>query len=101
MYACKHHDPSRIYYQYILYTFTDQSCVLKWHERYNIIKGICEGVKYLHTESGNPIYHLDLKPENILLDRNKIPKIGDFGISRLTAAGSMQTFFMQNIAGTL
>ncbi|KAI4978717.1 hypothetical protein ZWY2020_015470 [Hordeum vulgare] len=80
---------------------SDVSCGLKWHERYTIIKGICEGLKYLHTGCGNPIYHLDLKPENILLNRNKIPKIGDFGISRLPAAGSMQTFVTQNIAGTL
>ncbi|XP_037454358.1 disease resistance protein Pik-2-like [Triticum dicoccoides] len=79
---------------------SDESCGLQWHERYTIIKGICEGLKYLHTGSGNPIYHLDLKPENILLDMNKIPKIGDFGISRLPA-GSMQTFVTQKISGTL
>lgn len=29
------------------------------------------------------IYHLDLKPENILLDENMMPKLADFGLSRL------------------
>jgi serine/threonine protein kinase len=27
--------------------------------------------------------HFDLKPDNILLDRSMVPKIGDFGLSRL------------------
>lgn len=79
---------------------SDESCGLKWHSRYKILKGICEGLKYLHTGSKKPIYHLDLKPENIFLDGNMIPKIGDFGISRLPA-GSMQTCVTQNISGTL
>ena len=50
--------------------------------RYTIIKGICNGLKYLHEELKPPIFHLDLKPSNILLDKNMIPKIADFGLSR-------------------
>ncbi|XP_037408793.1 uncharacterized protein LOC119270845 [Triticum dicoccoides] len=53
-----------------------------WHMRYTIIKGICNGLKYLHEELKPPIFHLDLKPANILLDKNMIPKIADFGLSR-------------------
>lgn len=48
-----------------------------------LIKGICMGLKYLHEELESPIYHLDLKPANILLDENMMPKIADFGLSRL------------------
>jgi serine/threonine protein kinase len=48
-------------------------------ERYEIIKGICEGLHYLHAIH---ILHLDLKPANILLDDNMVPKIADFGLSR-------------------
>ena len=55
---------------------------LDWHARFKIIKGICEGLKYLHDELEEPIYHLDLKPDNILLDKDMVPKIADFGISR-------------------
>lgn len=40
------------------------------------------GLKYLHMGS-SPIQHLDLKPDNILLDQNMVPKIADFGLSRL------------------
>ncbi|KAB8112318.1 hypothetical protein EE612_050511, partial [Oryza sativa] len=62
----------------------DQSHVLEWHDRYAIIKGICQGLCYLHEELENkPIIHLDLKPSNILLDDNLLPKIADFGLSRL------------------
>ncbi|KAL6841167.1 hypothetical protein ACP4OV_029136 [Aristida adscensionis] len=54
-----------------------------WIVRYKIIKGICEGLKYLHQEAEVPILHFDLKPDNILLDVNMEPKIADFGLSRL------------------
>lgn len=59
--------------------FAEASNGLEWRKRYQIIKGICEGLHYLH-EMG--IVHLDLKPANILLDDNMVPKIADFGISR-------------------
>jgi len=62
---------------------SDESSGLGWHTRYKIIKGICEGLHYLHNGSKDPIYHLDLKPANILLDKDMVPKIGDFGLSRL------------------
>ncbi|XP_066341674.1 cysteine-rich receptor-like protein kinase 44 [Miscanthus floridulus] len=59
---------------------SDERSGLRWHSRYKIIKGICEGLKYLH---GERIFHLDLKPSNILLDKDMVPKIADFGLSRL------------------
>ncbi|OEL36783.1 Cysteine-rich receptor-like protein kinase 29, partial [Dichanthelium oligosanthes] len=78
---------------------SDESCGLDWHTRYKIIKGICEGLHYLHNGSRDPIYHLDLKPANILLDKNFVPKIGDFGLSRLI--DSTQTFTAERVKGTL
>jgi len=54
---------------------------LDWHARYQIINGICEGLHHLHKE--NNIIHMDLKPSNILLDDQMVPKIIDFGLSRL------------------
>ncbi|KAM3206213.1 hypothetical protein ACQJBY_061718 [Aegilops geniculata] len=59
-----------------------ESCKLDWDKCYKIIRGICEGLHYLHNDVP-PIYHLDLKPGNILLDKDMVAKIGDFGLSRL------------------
>ena len=77
---------------------TDESCGFGWHTRYKIIKGICEGLNYLHNGSKESIFHLDLKPANILLDRNMMPKIGDFGLSRLF--DSTETCSTKGIIGT-
>jgi len=70
---------------------------IDWHTRYNIIKGTCEGLKYFHIGLKNPIYHLDLKPGNILLDRNMVPKLADFGLSKILE----QTRSTDGVHGTL
>ncbi|PVH33625.1 hypothetical protein PAHAL_8G035100 [Panicum hallii] len=57
----------------------DASRGLEWRTCYQIIKGICEGLHYLHQQK---IVHLDLKPANILLDHSMVPKIADFGLSK-------------------
>uniref|UniRef100_A0ACD5WAN7 Uncharacterized protein n=1 Tax=Avena sativa TaxID=4498 RepID=A0ACD5WAN7_AVESA len=69
---------------------------MAWHTRFKIIKGICNGLLFLHRI---PIIHMDLKPENILLDHNMMPKIADFGLSRLF--GQEQTRAnTQNVVGS-
>ncbi|XP_044974540.1 U-box domain-containing protein 32-like isoform X2 [Hordeum vulgare subsp. vulgare] len=59
---------------------TDELSGLEWHIRYQTIKGICDGLQYLHKEKD--IVHMDLKPDNILMDDLMVPKITDFGISK-------------------
>lgn len=66
---------------HILLFSTDDKCRLQWSTRYKVIKGLCEGLDYLHQQD-KPIIHKDLKPSNILLDRNMVPKIVDFGLSK-------------------
>ncbi|RLN33570.1 hypothetical protein C2845_PM03G28660 [Panicum miliaceum] len=78
---------------------SDEHYGLDWHTRYAIIKGICMGLKYLHEELNPPIYHLDLKPANVLLDEKMVPKIADFGLSRLF--GEEQTRITKSSMGTL
>uniref|UniRef100_A0ACD5VDK2 Uncharacterized protein n=2 Tax=Avena sativa TaxID=4498 RepID=A0ACD5VDK2_AVESA len=79
--------------------FDDTDSNLDWDTRFKIIKGISEGVQYLHNLP-DAIIHLDINPQNILLDHNNVPKITNFLNSRLvnknktrvdtvTAMGSM------------
>lgn len=74
----------------------DPSSGLEWRDRYKIIKGICEGVNYLHKMG---IIHLDLKPANILMDNNMVPKITDFGLSRCFTEDQTRTI-VTKVAGT-
>jgi len=57
----------------------DASRGLEWRLRYQIIKGICEGLHYIH---GKKIVHGELRLTNVLLDDNMVPKIADFCLSR-------------------
>ncbi|XP_066355005.1 cysteine-rich receptor-like protein kinase 7 [Miscanthus floridulus] len=76
---------------------TDASCGLPWRKRYPIIKGVCEGLNYLHM---NRVIHLDLKPANILMDDSMEPKIADFGLSRCFDEGQ-SLVMVTKVAGTL
>lgn len=57
-----------------------------------MMKGILSGLGHLHSKR---VIHRDLKPDNILLQAN-IPRIADFGISRLLKT----TIASTNAAGT-
>ncbi|XBJ14515.1 hypothetical protein VPH35_006553 [Triticum aestivum] len=52
---------------------------LDWNQRYQIIKGICQGLHHLHDEMH--VVHRDIKPANILIGDNAVP-----GISHLLFA---------------
>lgn len=45
-----------------------------------ILKGTCSGMAHLHEEN---VVHRDLAARNVLLDHNLVPKLGDFGMSRV------------------
>ncbi|KAL6875613.1 hypothetical protein ACP4OV_013126 [Aristida adscensionis] len=71
---------------------------IDWDTQLKIIKGICNGLHFLHKDMDQPVVHMDLKPDNILLDDNMVPKIADFVLSRLF--GQEQTRMnTQNVVG--
>lgn len=67
---------------------TSQQIPLSLNRRLKIATEVAEALVYMHTSQSHPILHGDIKPENILLDNKYMPKLSDFGISRLLSMGS-------------
>ncbi|GMI82998.1 hypothetical protein like AT5G42440 [Hibiscus trionum] len=55
--------------------------LLCWCTRKKIVRGIANGLAYLH-ELDTPIIHRDIKASNVLLDQNFNAHISDFGLAR-------------------
>ncbi|KAG0529427.1 hypothetical protein BDA96_05G097600 [Sorghum bicolor] len=81
---------------YLLY---DTATSINWDIRFKIVKGICQGLHFLHKELVcGPLIHMNLVPNSIWLDDNWVPKIADFGLSRLF--GKEQTrMYTVNVKG--
>lgn len=71
---------------------------LTWSVLYQIALGTARGLAYLHEDTRNKILHLDIKPQNILLDEAFVPKISDFGLSRLM--GREENSVITTVRGT-
>nr|TKW00189.1 hypothetical protein SEVIR_8G091450v2 [Setaria viridis] len=55
---------------------SDSTRKTDWDTNFKIIKGICQGLSFLHEGMMlGRIVHLDLHPANILLDNNKVQKL--------------------------
>ncbi|GJT93059.1 phosphorylase kinase, gamma catalytic subunit [Tanacetum coccineum] len=83
------HDENIIIYEFMsknsltsLLSDNKQRKTLHWSRRVDIIKGIANGLSYLHNEATVNLIHRDIKPANILLDDNMVAKIADFGTTK-------------------
>lgn len=76
-----------------------KGALLNWSKRLRIIKGLAEGLVYLHKHSLLWIVHRDLKPNNILLDHDMSPKISDFG-SAITLSSDVTEEHTSRVVGT-
>ncbi|XP_029786106.1 interleukin-1 receptor-associated kinase 1 [Suricata suricatta] len=61
-----------------------QACPpLSWPQRLDILLGTARAIQFLHQDSPSLI-HGDIKSSNVLLDDRLMPKLGDFGLARLS-----------------
>jgi serine/threonine protein kinase len=61
-----------------------------------LFKQIVDGIAYLYDKN---IFHRDLKPENILIHQN-VPKIADFGFSKVIEEDKRDTLNQGTAVGT-
>jgi serine/threonine protein kinase len=103
-------DFHKIFYDHLLIPLGLTSCnlvgaktrntYLDWHTRSQVMKGVAEGLLYLHKQCGLYVIHGDLKPSNILLDCDMNPKISDFGIARVYSPGIDEEFTDRTVGST-
>jgi serine/threonine protein kinase len=70
--------------------FKDKDMYIPVDTRLRIALGSAEGLTYMHSAVENTIRHGDVKAANILLDKNFIPKVADFGTSKLMVRGKAE-----------
>ncbi|MQM13014.1 hypothetical protein Taro_045936 [Colocasia esculenta] len=103
---CTHKDEKILIYEYMPNKSLDKfifdptrSAELNWEKRFDIIKGIANGLLYLHQHSRMRVIHRDLKTSNVLLDSEMNPKISDFGLAR-TFQTNQDKGNTQSVVGT-
>eukprot|EP01121_Diplochlamys_sp_Union-15-3_P006160 TRINITY_DN1666_c0_g1_i3.p1 TRINITY_DN1666_c0_g1~~TRINITY_DN1666_c0_g1_i3.p1 ORF type:complete len:190 (+),score=31.31 TRINITY_DN1666_c0_g1_i3:578-1147(+) len=65
------------------FIFNDQPISIR--TSLQIMLGVAEGLKQLHDSN---VIHRDIAARNILLDKNKKPKLADFGLARFLDSGN-------------
>ena len=78
--------------------YTSDRSKLDWDKRRAICLGTARGLAFLHDELVPQIVHRDIKASNVVLDRDFMPKIGDFGLAKLFPDNI--THISTKIAGT-
>ncbi|KAF8033340.1 hypothetical protein BT93_D2065 [Corymbia citriodora subsp. variegata] len=70
------------------YLYNQPKVTLNWSQRFRVIKGVANGLSYLHEGWEQVVIHRDIKASNILLDSELNGRLGDFGLARLYDHGA-------------
>jgi serine/threonine protein kinase len=73
----------------------DNNVTIRIHSALTIMKGITQGLEYLH---GRDFLHRDIKSLNVLMMHNLQPKLADFGLSKFVA--DSQQYYTVGMKGT-
>jgi hypothetical protein len=74
--------------EYVKSGLADLKKPLPLHRAAEIVLGVADGLAYAHEQG---IIHRDIKPQNILITKEGVPKITDWGMSRLIGSSAMPT----------
>jgi len=74
--------------EYVKSVLSDLKTPLAVRDATEIITGVAHGLAYAHEQG---IIHRDIKPQNILIGSNGVPKISDWGMSRLIGSSAIPT----------
>uniref|UniRef100_A0A0D9W252 Protein kinase domain-containing protein n=1 Tax=Leersia perrieri TaxID=77586 RepID=A0A0D9W252_9ORYZ len=85
--------------QDILHGDANHSLPLTLDLRLDIATQSAEGLRYMHSSTNHTIRHGDIKPANILLTDKFVPKISDFGTSKLLTVDKDFTMFVVGSMG--
>ncbi|XP_071704969.1 probable receptor-like protein kinase At5g38990 [Rutidosis leptorrhynchoides] len=102
---CDKEDAKIIVYEYASRGSLDthlSDARLNWIKRLNICIGVATALNFLHRGVGTleMVIHRDIKPENILLTSDWSAKLGDFGLSLISAINNETDFVIDHACGT-